>query len=72
VRASSGIQTKATEGVTRQISAESDGMWGGGRSYPGKPSGSDVGSCRKALENRLDEETPKRAGNRGWQIRTQH
>ena len=37
-QASSDIQTKAKEGVTRQTSAKLDGMWGGGTSYPGKAS----------------------------------
>ena len=71
-RASSDIQTKAMEGVTRQTFAQSDGMWGGGRSYPGKPYGSDVEGCLSTLENRIDEENPKRSGKRGWQIRKEH
>ncbi len=42
-----------------------DGIWGGGASYPGKPSCPIVAGCQRRQQNRLDEEISKRGGAEG-------
>lgn len=45
-----------------------DGIWGGGTSYPGKPSCSDAKGCHNALENLSGNGDPEPGGDRRWQI----